>query len=99
MAAEKIIPYTCFENRPRTCRPDGYDRQEPVVINLRQARIARAIDVWTSQPDSEAAISETKSEPTKVEITDYRRRIEDGRYRVDPIALARSLLDQLLPSK
>lgn len=66
------------------------------VVDLREVRIARALDAVSG-----SSFFEQKAPPVSVEpeVAEYRRRIRAGGYAVDAEELAASILDSLLPSK
>ncbi len=69
--------------------------QTRVVVDLRQVRIARALDAVSA-----GRLQEHKAPRVAVgaDIAEYRRRIRAGAYAVDAEELAASILDSLLPS-
>ena len=97
MAAEKIIQFEAIQGR-RSISVQNLDtvQHKRVVVDLRQVRIARALDAVSA-----GMYHEHKAPPVAVgaDVAEYRRRIRAGNYAVDAEELAASILDSLLPHK
>lgn len=95
MAAGKIIPFAAFEGRKSTrASAQGHAPTRRMVVDLRQARIARALDAVNC-----GHLQEDKAPRVAVgaELAEYRRQIRAGGFRFDAEELAASILDSLLP--